>query len=347
MMVQDYGVGSSFTWRTGTEAPGSYEWMVFARSTGSTAVSEAVSPVVPFAVTPAATPSGPATGVLITPDHPSPQYVGNAVRFFANGLGSSGYQYKFWLHDGANWSMVQDYGVGSEWILPASTPIGSYTLAVDVRTSTAVGRDTVTYLPYQVTAIPAPATGVDLIPTQTSPHPAGTAVLFAANGIGSSGYQYRFWLFDGASWSMVQDYGVGSTWSLPASTPVGNYTIAVDVRTSTAVYRDAVAYLPYQIASAATPADGVNITPEAGKPSPHPPGTAVLFTASGTGSSGYQYRFWLYDGVSWSMVQDYGVGDTWSLPASTPVGSYTIAVDVRTSTAVNRDAVAYLPYQIQ
>jgi hypothetical protein len=65
--------------------------------------------------------------------------------------------------------------------------------------------------------------------------------------LGSSGYQYRFWLYDGATWSMVQDYGVGSAWSLPASTPVGNYTIAADVRTSTAVSRDAVGYYPYQI----------------------------------------------------------------------------------------------------
>jgi hypothetical protein len=125
---------------------------------------------------------------------------------------------------------------------------------------------------------------------------------------------------------------------------VGNYTIAVDVRTSTVVYRDAVGYYPYQIASAATPADGVNITPD--DPSPHTQGTAVLFTASGTGSSGYQYRFWLHDGASWSMVQDYGVGDTWSLPASTLVGNYTIAVDVRTSPAVYRDAVSYLAYQV-
>jgi len=72
--------------------------------------------------------------------------------------------------------------------------------------------------------------------------------VFTASGIGSSGYQYRFWLFDGVGWSMVQDYGVGSSWTLPGSTAAGNYTIAVDVRTSTAVYRDAVGYLSYQIA---------------------------------------------------------------------------------------------------
>jgi hypothetical protein len=282
--------------------------------------------------------------VTITPDQASPHPPGTAVLFTASGTGSSGYQYRFWLFDGASWSMVQDYGVGATWSLPASTPEGNYTIAVDCRTSTAVYRDAIAYLPYQIGSAATPADGVNITTDLPSPQPPGTAILFTASGTGSSGYQYRFWLYDGASWSMVQDYGVGSAWSLPASTPAGNYTIAVDVRTSTAVNRDAVGYLPYQIASAATPATGVDITPD--QASPHPAGTAVLFTASGIGSSGYQYRFWLFDGVSWSMVQDYGVGDTWSLPASTLAGNYTIGVDVRTSTVVYRDTVNYLPYEI-
>jgi hypothetical protein len=138
---------------------------------------------------------------------------------------------------------------------------------------------------------------------------------------------------------MVQDYGVGSTWTLPTTTLAGNYTIGVDVRTTTGVYRDAVAYLPYQLSQ---PATGVTITPSL--PSPQLAGTAVVFTAAGQGSSGYQYRFWLFNGVTWNMVQDYGVGSTWNLPTTTPVGSYTIAVDVRTSTSVYRDAVSYLGY---
>ena len=46
-MAQDYGAANTFTWKT---TAGSYEWKVFARSTGSTAVSEAVSPIVPFVV---------------------------------------------------------------------------------------------------------------------------------------------------------------------------------------------------------------------------------------------------------------------------------------------------------
>ena len=46
-MAQDYGAANTFTWKA---TAGSYEWKVFARSTGSTAVSEAVSPIVPFVV---------------------------------------------------------------------------------------------------------------------------------------------------------------------------------------------------------------------------------------------------------------------------------------------------------
>jgi hypothetical protein len=36
---------------------------------------------------------------------------------------------------------------------------------------------------------------------------------------------------------------------------------------------------------------------------PQAPGTAVRFTASGTGGKGpYEYRWWVHDGTSWQMV---------------------------------------------
>ncbi len=93
------------------------------------------------------------------------------------------------------------------------------------------------------------------------------------------------------------------------------------------------------------PAAGVNLT---GSPlSPVNAGNAVLFTAAGFGSTvPYQYRFWL-DGV---LVQDYGVGSTWTLPATTPVRTapYVITVDVRTNlSSPTPDATASLSYVIQ
>ena len=279
----------------------------------------------------------PASGVTVAPEQSSPHTAGTAVIFTASGSGSSGYQYRFWLFNAAQsvWTMVQDYSTVPTWTMPANQPIGSYVVAVDVRTSSAVNRDAVAYLSY-VISLPA-ATSVTITPDQLTPHSVGTPVVFTADA-GAAGYQYRFWLYDGNSWALVQDYSVGTTWTLPASTPAGNYVVAVDARANSTTNRDTVAYLSFQISS--TPATGVTITPSQ---NPHVTGD-VIFTAAGTGSSGYQYRFWLYNGVAWTIVQDYGNGATWTMPAATTPGNYVVAVDVRTSAAVYRDAVSYLGY---
>lgn len=92
-----------------------------------------------------------------------------------------------------------------------------------------------------------------------------------------------------------------------------------------------------------TAATGLTITPS--KPNPHVVGTLVQFTGLGTGATttdpnatpAYQYRFWLNSGAGDVLVQDYGFGSSWALPDSTPVGSYTITVDVRTSSNVSFD----------
>jgi len=331
-LVQDYGNGDTWT-MPATTPTGNYVVAVDVRS-NSNVDRDAVA-YLSYDLT-----AGPATGVEVTASEPNPHLAGTAVIITANGQGSANYDYRFNLYNGTNWSLVQDYGNGNVWTLPAEMPVGKYVIAVDVRTSSAVDRDTVTYFNYEITL--GPATGVTITPVQPTPHTAGTAVTFTAAGEGSGNYDYRFHLFNGISWSMVQDYGNGNVWTLPAATPVGIYVVAVDVRTSSAVDRDTVAYYNYEITTG--PATSVDLTPS--QPSPHTAGTDVIFTASGNGSSNYDYRFWLYDGLLWSMMQNYGIGDSWTLPASTPPGDYVIAVDVRTSSAVDRDEVTYLPYKV-
>ena len=92
----------------------------------------------------------------------------------------------------------------------------------------------------------------------------------------------------------------------------------------------------------------INVTLSANKPSPNPAGTAVIFTAQGTGSSAsYQYRFWLNNGTTNSMVRDYDVGSSWTMPASTLTGNYVITADVRTNTSsATPDASVSLNYQL-
>jgi hypothetical protein len=291
--------------------------------------------------------------VTTTTDKTSPQQTGTAVTFTATMTGTPGslaptsgfYEHQFWIYNGTSWSMVQNYSLDNTWALPGTTPPGKYVIAVHTRLDASLPRVSAKYTSFEITA-GGPATGVTITPDQPNPHTAGTAVLFTAAGQGSANYDYRFKLYNGATatWSLVQNYGNGNTWTLPANTPIGKYVVAVDVRTSSAVDRDAVAYFSYEVT--AGPATGVTLTPD--QPSPHPAGTAVLFTAAGQGSANYDYRFKLYNATTatWSLVQNYGNGNTWTLPANTPPGNYVIAVDVRTSSVVNRDAVTYFSYQV-
>ncbi len=101
-----------------------------------------------------------------------------------------------------------------------------------------------------------------------------------------------------------------------------------------------------------TPATAVTITPSTSLPVSRTGGSwPPTFTAAGSGSliqgtatpappSAYQYQFWVYldDALGWTMMQDYGVGNSYTLPATMQPGTYGIGVDVRTSPTVLYDA---------
>ncbi len=338
-VVQGFGIGSSWTLPANTP-PGDYTLAVQVR-TSSSVIMDAQS-FVSYNIS--TVPPPPATGVIVTSSLASPQVTGTAVTFNAAGQGSSGYQYQFQLFNGTSWSVVQEFGIGSSWTLPANTPPGDYTLAVQVRTSSSVIMDAQSFVSYNISTVPPPpATGVIVTSSLASPQVTGTAVTFNAAGQGSSGYQYQFQLFNGTSWSVVQGFGIGSSWTLPANTPPGDYTLAVQVRTSSSVIMDAQSFVSYNISTVPPPpATGVIVTSSLA--SPQVTGTAVTFNAAGQGSSGYQYQFQLFNGTSWSVVQEFGIGSSWTLPANTPPGDYTLAVQVRTSSSVIMDAQSFVSY---
>jgi len=187
------------------------------------------------------------------------------------------------------------------------------------------------------------ATGVTITPNSPTPHNAGTAVLFTAAATSASptftNYEYQFSLdTNGGGYVVVQPWSLVATWSMPGSTLPGNYSVKVQARAfpTDAGVSNTLAYVVRN-----APATSVVIS--ADQPSPHIAGSAVLFSATGQGSSNYQYKFWLDGGV----VQAYSPVATWSMPALTPVGVHPVRVDVRTNDAVvTYDATSTVNYEI-
>jgi FtsP/CotA-like multicopper oxidase with cupredoxin domain len=145
------------------------------------------------------------------------------------------------------------------------------------------------------------------------------------NPVSGVTYWYRFSLNNGTTTTVVQNYAASTTWLMAANTrPVGNYTLIVDARPSTALAGDPPAATGAFSFDIIPPlATGVTLTVSPASPHAYP----ITFTAVGTGSTNYQYRFNV-DGV---VAQDYSTTATFTLPVFTTAGAHNVTVDVRTS----------------
>lgn len=103
--------------------------------------------------------------------------------------------------------------------------------------------------------------------------------------------------------------------------------------------------LPVVWGCAATPPTGVTLTPAPS--SPQPAGTPVVWTATATGGTAPQFRYWvLPQGGAWTVGQGYSGSPTfpWT-PSST--GTYMVCVWARSgSSTADRDADRCLAYTV-
>jgi len=294
----------------------------------------------------------PATGVTLTAGAPSPQPRGTQQVFVANGQGGTrSYEYRFWLRSTTgSWSTIRSYSPTPYWIWDtAGTTPGSYYVQVDVRSAGSVSpREAQANTTFRV-APPVPATGVTLAPSLPGPRPAGTAVTFTALPTGGSGAnEYRFWVKNGATWSVARDYAPTPswTWNTAALLP-GRYAVQVDVRSSGSTVRsDASVAVAYDL----TPPTPTTVLLTSTLPAPQPAGTLVTFTGVASGGSGaYDYRFWLKTGTTWAIVRDYAPSPTWIWDTTAATaGTYAVQVDVRSAgSTIFREAAKAVSFVVQ
>jgi subtilisin family serine protease len=286
----NWDTSNTWAWTPSTSAP--YQVFVWMRSANnSTDAYEAYSSA-SFAITAPAVAS-----VTLSADKASPQAPGTTVTWTAAASGGAApYSYKFWIYDGQNWT-PGNWSASSTFAWTPSAN-GSYQVFVWAKSN---GNGADTYEAYKSAAftISAPAvSSVTLSANKASPQAPGTTVTWTATATGGAApYSYKWWVYDGQSWTPGNWTSSNTFAWTPAAN--GSYQVFVWAKSNG---NGADTYEAYKSAAFTISAPAVSsVTLSANKVAPQAPGTTVTWTATATGGAApLSYRWWVYDGQNWS-----------------------------------------------
>ena len=346
-VAKEWSTNASLTWQP--RSSGTYVVAAWVRNAGVTADASQAGAQVNYVVSQPAGAPAPLSIRSLTSTLASPQPANTSIGFTTAATGGTGpYQFKWWVLDGNGWWVVQ------EWSTSASlnwrpTKAGTYMVAVwgrnaGVTADASQALAQVNYVVSQPAGAPAPLSITSLTSTLASPQPASTSIGFTATATGGSGpglYQFKWWVFDGTAWWIVQE------WSTSASlnwrpTKAGTYIVAVWGRDAgvRADASQALAQVRYSIGLVASLSSTLS--------SPQRSGTSITFTATAAaGRAPYQYKWWVFDGTSWSVAQNWSTSATLNW-RPTRGGTYFVAVWVRNagSSADASEALAQVPFGV-
>ena len=184
---------------------------------------------------------------------------------------------------------------------------------------------------------------VKVVTDKVSPQSIGTPITLTATSEGSNQPQYKFNVYDGNTWKVVQDYSDKSTYVWKPE-KAGTYKFSVHAKdaNSQAAY-DSYYVFEYKVEGGKV--SKVNVTTD--KKGPQSVGVPITLTATSEGSEKPQYKFNVYDGKSWKVVQDYSDKSTYVWKPE-KAGTYKFSVhakDVNSQTAY--DGYSAIEYIIQ
>jgi hypothetical protein len=241
-VAQNWGTSATFAWHP--LVAGNYEVAVWARNAGVTDDASQALAQLPYTLTPAA-PTNPLV-MSMTSNVASPQVLGNSVTFTAAATGGTApYQFKWWIHDGTQWSVAREWGGATFNWQPVRT--GNYIVAAWVRNAGVTGdaSQALAQMPYVIsTLLEIPPAITSFTSSVASPSPANATVTFNATATGGIGdYQFKWWVYANGQWSVGQEWRDSSSFAWKPKSP-GTYIVAVWVRNDgvTADASQALAY---------------------------------------------------------------------------------------------------------
>jgi Putative Ig domain/Glucodextranase, domain B len=185
--------------------------------------------------------SAPLTLTNLTANLTAPQLVGTATTFTATAAhGTAPYSYKWWVFDGVTWSILQNWSASNTYTWTPTVANSGYRIGVWVRSA---GSTTDAYdnpqsngsiaFPVNPAPLAVPLTLTSLTADLASPQPAGTTMTFTATAVGSiAPYQFKWFVFDGKSWTVTQDWSTSSMWTWTPTSAGRRYRVGVWVRSA-------------------------------------------------------------------------------------------------------------------
>lgn len=277
-------------------------------------------------------------------DRTFPASTGTTITWSAKAKGGQQgpIEYQFWRYTPAGgWQSVQSYSTSNAYTwTPSWADQGQYIIQVWSRSA----GTTHNYEAYRSTPqFEIKRSPLQLTTTTVFPVPPGTSSTWVAEVPDpSTSFEYQFWVYTQSSgtWANLQSYSADNTFTWVPS-EAGTYIVQAWARRvgSTAnhdVYRGSD-YLNV----VATPATVRSLTADRALPSRV--GTDLTWTAVGAGGTKAPllYKFWVYDGVSWTVAQDWSAANTWTwTPPAT--GTYAVQVWVKSTGSTTATHEAWL-----
>lgn len=263
---------------------------------------------------------------------------GDVVTVTASASESNNVLYRFWIFDGIIWKVVQDYSIDNTYTWNPKYA-AQYKVWVDAKDRYSVkGTDSYKEIIYDVKSnIQFNSISTSL----SSPQNLGNSITITANSTSAEKQLYRFWVYDGASWKIVREYTEDSkyTW-IP--TKAGTYKIWVDVKTSSSLKDlDYSKEIPYIVEN-----KPVITSLFSNYSSPRRVGATITITTKVIYGEDNLFRFWIYDGYMWKIVQDYSTKNNY-IWNPTAAGKYRIWIDVKSSrSALDVEVSKEIPFEI-
>ncbi len=305
----------------------------------------------------------PLTLSSLTPNQTAPQLTGTPITFTATATnGTAPYSYKWWLFDGANWTILQNWSAGNAYTWTPSVANSAFRVSVWVRNAGSTADNYDNPQSNGTVAFPVnpatPLTLTGLTSNLPAPQAVGTPITFTATVSGGLGpHQFKWWVSDGKSWTALQNWSTNNTWTWTPTSAGGNTRVAVWVRNagSTADAYDnpaANGSIAFGITGGQTPAQLAVTSLTANRTSPQPVGTPITLTASVSGGTApQQFKWMLFDGSNTSVVQGWSTSNTWTWTPTTANAAYQVTVWARnaastTDAAENANSTRSLPFAI-